>query len=77
MTEHPLAGYAQLVQFARWVITSSTFSGLYLDGGDVQAKALELGLLHQEAFDPDKHEVFEEYEGEPGDPILFFSGPLA
>lgn len=36
---------AALIEFARWAISESSFQGCNLDGGDIQDKAHELGLL--------------------------------
>lgn len=42
-----------LRDFARWALTESSFSGMDLDGGSVQDKAMELGLLvRREATKP-------------------------
>lgn len=43
-------------EFARWAIRHACFDDRSLDGGDVQQKAYELGLLIREDFDPDKHD---------------------
>jgi len=36
---------SKVVEFARWAIRGSCWEGLGLDGGDVQEKAVELGLI--------------------------------
>lgn len=71
------AGLAQLVEFARWVIRESAFAGCDLQGDEVQEKAVALGLLREEAYEPEKHQATTCFEGDPGDPIMLFAGPLA
>ena len=44
----------QLAEFARWCI-EQCFMGHDLDGGDVQAKAAQLGLLTETKYDPAIH----------------------
>jgi hypothetical protein len=72
--------YETLVEFARWVIRNSAFAGGDLPGDEVQDKALALGLLREEVYDREKHRAVvavEDYDGDPGDPIMLFAGPLA
>ena len=42
-------------EFARWVIQNACFEASDLDGGEVQEKALALGLLREEPYDPEIH----------------------
>ncbi|TPW26840.1 hypothetical protein [Pararhizobium mangrovi] len=44
-----------LVEFARWAIQNSAFEGVGLDGGDVQDKAEEMGLIERTVYDPEIH----------------------
>jgi hypothetical protein len=62
-----------IAEFARWVIESSAFSGCDLDGGDVQQKAIECGLLVETTYDPSVHGTATMYDAEPGDPWCAFS----
>ena len=43
----PEAGVTALIEFARWAISESSFQGCDLDGGGIQDKATELGLLKE------------------------------
>jgi len=36
-----------LIQFARWAISESAFQSCALDGADVEAEAVKLGLLQE------------------------------
>jgi hypothetical protein len=54
--------------FAVWCLTQGPWSGCDLDGGDVQAKALELGIIKQVPFDPKIHDEEAMCDVEPGDP---------
>jgi hypothetical protein len=38
---------AALIEFARWAISESSFQGGDLDGGDIQDRAVALGLLKE------------------------------
>jgi hypothetical protein len=38
---------AALIQFARWAISNSACLGCALDGADVEAEAVKLGLLQE------------------------------
>jgi hypothetical protein len=67
-------------RFARWCIQESAFEGGDLDGAQVQEKALELGLLKEVAFDPEKHDPTGSRETlwvDAGDPWFVFSDALA
>lgn len=55
-----------LAKFAKWAIESSAWSGNDLDGGDVQNKAVECGILTETQYDPAIHGE-SEFEVEPGD----------
>jgi hypothetical protein len=58
-------------EFARWVIQESCFDGCDIDGGSVQDKAVELGLLVEELYDPVKHPNVEDVE--EGDGVFVFT----
>ena len=61
-------------EFARWVIREGCFEGYDLDGGQLQDKAVELGLLREETYDPEKHpNVSENFDAEEGDRIFVFT----
>lgn len=68
-----------LVQFASSLLIS-TFDGDDIDGADIQALAVRLGLLEPVAYDPvrdaGKIRVGGEYL-QPGDTWYKFAGPLA
>ena len=66
-------------EFARWVIQNACFEASDLDGGDVQDKALALGLLREEPYDPERHGDpcrWSEYVSR-GEPWFVFSEMLA
>lgn len=69
-----LSAEAACLAFARWVIRECVFDGRDLDGGDVQDKAVELGLLIEAKYDPAVHGEIE--DADPGDPIFVFSDKL-
>jgi hypothetical protein len=48
--------YASLLIFFNWAMQES-FEGNDLCGGDIQAKAVSLGLASYEPYDPRKHGV--------------------
>lgn len=60
-----------LADFARWCIQDGPFSGCDLDGGSVQEKAVECGLLVETTYDPAVHG--ESDIAEPGDRWFVFS----
>lgn len=64
-----------LAGFARWAIRTGPFDGCDLDGGDVQDKAVECGLLVSVPYDPEKHGELE-FDAEPGESIYEFSPEL-
>jgi len=49
MSDLPL----RLAQFVKWALDTGPFDGCELDGGDVQAKAEELGLIVPAEHRPD------------------------
>lgn len=63
------------IEFARWALTEGSFQGCNLDGGEIQDKALELGLIRETKFDPAKHGEHSDFE--KGDSYYEFAGPLA
>jgi hypothetical protein len=44
-----------LAEFSRWCVQDGPFCGCDLDGGSVQAKASEYGIIQREPYDPAKH----------------------
>lgn len=42
-----LGEYAKLREFARWVIQNGCFDGTELDGGGIQDRAIDLGLIYE------------------------------
>lgn len=44
-----------LAKFVKWAIEESSFDGCDLDGGMLQDKAVEEGILIETAYDPAKH----------------------
>lgn len=71
---------SKVQQFARWCIQESAFAGGSLDGGEVQDKAVELGLLIEEPFDPEKHDpkgFHIDYWVDAGEPWFVFSPDLS
>lgn len=44
-----------IAEFARWAVESGCWEGCAIDGGDIQDKALELGIIVETKYDPDKH----------------------
>jgi hypothetical protein len=61
-----------LAEFAKWAIRSGPWDGSDLDGGDIQDKAVECGILVETKYDPEKHGP-SETDQEPGDPWYVFS----
>lgn len=53
-------------EFVQWALDEGSWYGCDLDGGAIQEKALSLGLLKVEPYDPAKHGE-SEYDAEPGD----------
>lgn len=56
----------QCAEFVKWALQEGAWTGSELEGGDIQDKALSLGLLKAEPYDPEKHGE-SEYDIEPGD----------
>lgn len=52
-------------KFVMWALLEGSWQGLDIDGGEAQDKAVELGLIEQTAYDPEKHG--ESAFCEPGD----------
>lgn len=67
-----VADMTRAVEFARWVIEEGPFSGCDLDGGTVQDKAAELGLIELTTYDPAKHGEGHDFT-EPGDDWYVFT----
>lgn len=55
-----------LAEFLKWAMEDGPFNGCDLDGGSVQDKAEELGLLKIEPYDEAKHGE-SEFDIDPGD----------
>jgi hypothetical protein len=53
-------------EFVQWALSEGSWNGCDLDGGSIQEKAIALGLLKVEPYDPDKHGE-SEFDVEPGD----------
>lgn len=64
----------RLRAFARWAVTDGAFEGRGLDGGDVQEKAVQFGILREVAYDPEKHGP-NDCDVEPADPWFVFTFP--
>lgn len=56
----------QCAEFVQWALDEGSWHGCDLDGGSIQEKALALGLLKVEPYDPEKHGE-SEYDADPGD----------
>lgn len=64
----------RLRAFARWAVQEGPFNGCDLDGGDVQTKAIEFGIIVQTQYDPATHgEPDTGVDIEPGDPWFVFA----
>jgi hypothetical protein len=61
----------KMAEFVKWVIEDGPFNGCHLDGGCVQDKAVECGLLVETKYDPALHGECEYCE--PGDTWFVFS----
>jgi hypothetical protein len=57
----------KLAEFVRWAVEDNCWHGYDLEGGDVEKKALALGLIKEVEYDPNIHGEAE-IEVEPGDP---------
>lgn len=62
-----------LAEFAKWCIQEGPFEGNDLDGGDVQRKAAECGLLTETKYDPETHGETNCDWIEPGEKFWVFS----
>ena len=62
----------RLRQFSEYVIRESCWRGCDADGGAVQDKAEELGLLRKEPYSQERHGE-SEFHFEPGDDIFVFA----
>ena len=62
---------APLAEFARWAIEKGCFDGCDLDGGSIQDKAENLGIIVRTQYDPEKHG--DSGEAEPGDDWFVFA----
>lgn len=63
-----------LADFAKWAIREGAFTGGDLSGGEVQDKAVSLGLLQSAIYDPAVHGEIE--FSEPGMEIFVFTSAL-
>lgn len=63
-------------KFVRWAMREGAWDGSGLDGGEIQDKAEELGLIVRVPYDPEKHGE-SEFDVEAGDDWFVFAGPLA
>ena len=61
-----------LKEFVLWCIEEGPFEGCDLDGGAVQEKAVECGILKEVAYDPERHGE-PDVDVEPGDPWFEFT----
>lgn len=66
-----LKAIPSLAKFAEWAIREGAWNGNSLDGGEVQDKATELGLLIETKYDPTIHGPHD--EAEPGCSWFVFS----
>jgi hypothetical protein len=64
----------KIKEFAKWCIRESCFDGCDLDGGSVQDKAVELGLLIETLYDPKIH--LSDPEFEQGDRYYVFADEI-
>lgn len=65
-------------EFARWVIRQACWEGPDIDGGAVQDKAVELGLLRPCAYRAEEHgELAGEMGVEEGDQVFEFTAALS
>ncbi len=68
----------KLVEFAKWAISEGPWEGCSLDGGEIQDKAVELGLLDSNIADAENKDVWESIDDiEEGDVYYTFSAPLS
>lgn len=64
----------KLRAFTRWAIEEGSFAGCDLDGGSIQDKAVELGILVRTKYDPAVHG--ESDSAERGDDWFVFASAL-
>jgi hypothetical protein len=60
--------------FAEWTIREGSWSGCNLDGGDIQDKALECGIIEEVPYDPAIHGP-NNADVEPGEAWFVFVRP--
>lgn len=60
-----------LAAFAAWAVMNGPWEGCSLDGGEVQEKAVELGIIVKTKYDPEKHGAGA--DADPGDDWYVFS----
>jgi hypothetical protein len=65
-----------LAEFAKWAVEKGCFEGCDLDGGSIQDKALECGVIVQTKYDPRLHGPQFCAELDPGEPWFVFSDDL-
>ena len=61
-----------LAEFIAWAIREGSWQGCNLDGGDVQDKAVEMGILVETKYNPRIHGE-NDCDAEPGCPWFVFS----
>lgn len=61
-------------QFVMWALTEGSWQGTELDGGAIQDKAVELGLIIEDQYDPKRHPESDCVR--PGDPWFIPSEAL-
>lgn len=62
----------RLRAFARWAVAEGPFNGCSLDGGDIQEKAVQFGILREVKYDPSTHGP-NDVDAEAGDPWFEFT----
>lgn len=63
---------AAAIAFVKWALREGAWQGCDLDGGAMQDKAEELGLIVKEPYDPEKHGP-NDIDAEPGDDWYVFA----
>jgi hypothetical protein len=58
--------------FAQWAIREGAWDGCDLDGGAIQQKAVELGIIRETTYDPAIHGP-NEWDVEPGEQWFIFA----
>jgi hypothetical protein len=69
----PSEAAVNCARFVRWAVQEGPWQGGDLDGGSVQDKAEELGLIVSVPYDPEKHGAYNDYGCDAGDPWFEFS----